>query len=264
MYRGIERPHADAMKSLTSISFSLAILSSLAAQAQSDTPPPVPETQAVVSAPAQPAHLAYGIDDVLKLARAKVGEEVIVAFVQSSGIAYSLRANDIVYLRDQGVTDHVISVMLSQKAAVNTASTAPAPPPTQPVQPPNIPPQDYTQPGGDYVQPVSSTYTIPYPTAAYPYYSSYYGYGYPYYYSSYYPYYGYGYGYCGYPYRSGYGYCGYPYRYGYGHGYNGHGYYGHGGHGLTAVHSGWHGGSSGWNGHAATGGRSGFTAVGGS
>jgi len=239
------------MKRLTSTALALAVFTSLGAQAQTDNQPG-PESQVAVTAPAAPAHLPYGVDDVVKLTRAKVGEDVIVSFVENSGIPYSLRANDIVFLREQGVTDHVLSVMLAQKKAV--ANTAPAP--AQPVQPPMVPseyPQYPQQPATDYTEPVSSSYVIPYATAAYPYYSSYgYGYGYPYYYASFgYPYCGYGgyYGrYCGY---GRYGHYGYPYR----------GYYGHN-NGFTAIHSGV-GVHSGFNGHVGAAGHSGFTAIGG-
>src|SRR3954463_13055858 len=99
------------MKTLTPTTLAFSVVFSLAAQAQNSLQP-APEPQAVVSAQVNVPHLPYGVDDVLKLTHAKVGEDVVVAFVQNSGIGYSLRANDIVYLRDQGVSDHVISVML--------------------------------------------------------------------------------------------------------------------------------------------------------
>ena len=59
-----------------------------------------------------PAKLPYGVTDVLKLSRAQVNEAVIVTYVQNSGTAYNLNADEIVFLRDQGVTESVINVML--------------------------------------------------------------------------------------------------------------------------------------------------------
>jgi hypothetical protein len=204
-----------------------------------------PQTQVQVApAPSAPqvsggikVRLPYGVDDVLKLCRGQVSEDVVVAYVQSSGIPYSLNANDIVYLKQQGVSDRIVSVMLDQKnrylaANQNIASTQTAP---------NYQQQDNSQaqPPTTYVQPPSSSvYVIP-NTSAY----SYYDYGYdPYYYGSY-PYYG---GYYGSYYGGFRPSFGLSFRFG-DHGFRGGGFGGHDfGHGgFSGGHSfGGHGGFS--------------------
>lgn len=81
---------------------------------------------------AAPAQLSSGVADVLKLVQAKTGDEIVIAFIGKSTASYSLGASEIIYLREQGVSDVVISAMLkkSAKAAVATAP-APAPVPAQ-------------------------------------------------------------------------------------------------------------------------------------
>jgi hypothetical protein len=177
-------------------------------------------TQPVVTSQSAPPHLSYGVPQVLQLAQAKVGDDTIVAFIQNSGTIYTLDASQIVYLRQQGVSDRVVTTMLNQRNNV-TASAAQT-----------APPQNYSsdangtqtstavaQPTVTYVQsvPQSSVYVIP-DTQTYNYDANYYQ---PYYY----PYYAW-------PYT--------PVFFSFGFG----GFHDHGFHG-----GGWHGGGGGsWHG----------------
>ena len=174
--------------------FLSSILSSVAlamGTAAFQTAAEIPATTTV--SPVDPAKLPYGVADVLKLTNAKVGEEVIVTYIQTSGTAYNLNANEIVYLREQGVSDRVLNVMLEQRKRLIEA-IAQAPPPAQQPQQQPYAQQPYAAPVDPYYQeavatPASSVYVIPYPTtASYAYYGYYRPYYYPYY-SSYYPYY---------------------------------------------------------------------------
>jgi len=121
--------------------------------------------------------LAYGVPPILQLAQAKVGDDVIISYIRNSGDSYGLDANQIIYLRQQGVSDNVINVMLNQPKIAST----PAPTATQ-----TEVSTAYAQPT-TYVQtaPASSVYVIP-DTQSY-YYNSYYAQ--PYYYPYSYPYY---------------------------------------------------------------------------
>ena len=195
----------------------------------------------IASAPPAPvAKLPYGVEDVLKLSRANVGEDVILNYVRGSGTIYNLGPQEIVYLRDQGVSEKVINAMLDQRKRAELA-VQPAPAPAVIQQPADVTttaspaPQNnaaapvYTDSNATYAQapltpPASTVYTIPYaPTYYVPY-----GYSYPYYTA--YPYYG---GWYGAPtvsfgFRFGGGWHG-----GHGfvaHGFGGHGFGGHGGH----------------------------------
>jgi hypothetical protein len=181
----------------------------------------------VATAPA-PAKLPYGVDDVLKLSRAQIGDEIILNYVKNSGTIYNLGANDIVYLKTAGVSDKVISAMLDQRRRVEMAAQ---PPPAQTPAVANAPmvadantvpaAGTYADSSATYAQapltpPASSAYVIPY-SAAYPYYGPYGGY--------YGPYYG---GYYG---------PGVTFAFGFGGGrycYGGRGYYG--GHGGSGGH----------------------------
>jgi hypothetical protein len=238
------------MKARTSritLSVSLGAVCLVALNGTAQTPVPAataaPSTATIEAAPVK---LPYGVEDVLKLTRAQVSEDVILSFIRNSGTVYNLAPKDIVYLRNEGVSDRVINAMLDQGKSVPTITGTQAAPATTPIVPQAPVPADanaaaaaqaqaqyapvYTQPTPVYVQPdtsyvpPSTVYTIPYPSSAYPYYYS----GYPYYYG---PTigigFGFGYGsyYHGYGYRGGY-YHGGNYRGGYNHG----GYYGGRGH----------------------------------
>ena len=75
--------------------------------------------------------LAYGVSEVLRLQRAEVGESTIIAFIRNSGNAYALNADQIIYLRQEGVSDAVVSTMLNQPkpgAAIAASSTVTPPP----------------------------------------------------------------------------------------------------------------------------------------
>ena len=234
---------------------SLGVASFVAFSATAQTPAPATTpTSTTAPADAAPAKLPYGVEDVLKLSRAQVSEDVTLSFIRNSGTIYNLAPKDIVYLKNEGVSDHVVNAMLDQGKSVPTimgAQVAPATAPTaaqalvypdanaaaaaqaSPQYAPTYaqPAPVYAQPDTTYAPP-STVYSIPYSTPAYPYY---YG-GSPYCYGGY-PYYGpsigigFGYGYGGYGY-GGYGYGGYRgggYR---GGGYRGGGFRGggHGGH----------------------------------
>jgi len=177
-------------------------------------------------AAAAPASLPYGANEVLKLSRAQISDDIIVNYVQNSGTTYNLGAQDIVYLRNQGVADRVVNAMLAQRqrladaAAAQAAAQNAAAAPAQPVA--SNPAPTYSQPAPVYTEPApayteaapaaSTVYVIPYPAAT----AAYYGYyrPNPYYYG---PYYG---GYYGPTFSVGFRFGG-----GWGH-YGGHRYYG--------------------------------------
>ena len=150
---------------------------------------PGPATSAASSVPA--IRLSPGVEDLLKLSRAKVGDDVIVAFVHDPGRRYNLTADEIVYLRKEGLSDRVLAAMLSQSS--RRAAVTPAPQPVAPAtatpstpsasgtQSVVIPTTPSYQTPSDYA-PAPATYVASEPTT-YNYYPSYpyYGYSYPYY-----------------------------------------------------------------------------------
>ena len=142
-------------------------------------------------AASQPApQLSYGVPQVMQLAQAKVSDGIIVSYIQNSGTIYGLKADEIVYLKQQGVSDTVLNAMMNQRSRL-TGSTEPAT--TTASAPANEQTYATVAPATTYVQsvPSSTVYIIP-DTQTYRYNALYYG-GYPYPYYGYYPYRNYGY-----------------------------------------------------------------------
>lgn len=151
------------------------------AGAPTETPPAPVAAATASSTPLSPADM-----QILQLAQAKIGDSTIIAYIQNSGTVYGLDASQIVYLKQQGVSETVISAMLNQPMAVAAAAAAVAQQQQQQqtllpdnqavvanqqtVQQPSTPP-----PSTLYIVPDSQTYN--YNNWA----SSYYYPGYPYY-----------------------------------------------------------------------------------
>lgn len=90
--------------------------------------------------------LPPAVDEVVDLSQAGVGDPVVLEFVKNSTNAYELSVDEIVYLKDLGVSEQVLAGMvhrgneLRQQAAKEAevvAANPPAnPPPSEPAQPP--------------------------------------------------------------------------------------------------------------------------------
>jgi hypothetical protein len=95
-----------------------------------------------------PANLSPGLAEIVKLAQAHVDEGVVMAYVTNSGRVFSLTADEILYLKDIGLSQDVIAAMV--KTAPNSvvqpsspaivATPTPLPPPSEaplagPIQP---------------------------------------------------------------------------------------------------------------------------------
>ncbi len=92
------------------------------------------------SGPAQtpPPKLPAGVQDVVKLAKAGLGEEVILAQIKSSGAAYNLSVDQILYLNSQGVSQNVIKALMQNSNPGSAPAVTPAvpslnPPPGNPI-----------------------------------------------------------------------------------------------------------------------------------
>jgi hypothetical protein len=114
--------------------FSIMVVAALALPAAMLRAQPAANNAAPQAAPAAPApELSYGAVQILRLMQAKVGDDTIIAYIKNSGTGYALGADQIIYLRQQGVSDPVINAMLAQPRAA-LASTPPSPPPSASVQ----------------------------------------------------------------------------------------------------------------------------------
>jgi hypothetical protein len=100
-------------------------------------------SNSICRAQSAPANLSPGLQEVVKLTQAKMGDDVIIAYIKNSGTSYSLSANDILYLNSQGVSQGVISTLLLAKSATAPApATAPDPAAPPATTPPLTPPAD--------------------------------------------------------------------------------------------------------------------------
>ena len=121
--------------------------------------------------------LAYGVSQILQLTQAKIGEDTIIAYIKNSGNSYGLNADQIIYLRQQGVADAVLTAMLSQpRAGVAIAlPTTPAPQLSASTAYAGQVSTATVAPAVTYVQTVPDTtdYSVPYYDAPYYYYPDY-------------------------------------------------------------------------------------------
>jgi hypothetical protein len=80
---------------------------------------------AIVSAPVAPTDLPKGASDVVKLFSMGKKDNVLIFYVNYSGLDYHLTANDVLYLNSVGLSGGVINAMIDidkekQKAIVRT------------------------------------------------------------------------------------------------------------------------------------------------
>ncbi|MBI3416655.1 MAG: hypothetical protein HY043_15290 [Verrucomicrobia bacterium] len=127
--------------------------------------------------PTAAVQLSFGEQEVLKLVRAKISDALVQTYVEKTPANYDLSAAAIVYLREQGVSDPVLTAMLKQrkKTTETTAQLAPTPAPANAAPPATPPPaQTYVAEAPSYV-PAATVYVAP-PATTYVYYDSYPGY----------------------------------------------------------------------------------------
>jgi hypothetical protein len=125
--------------------------------------------QTSAEAPAPPAaqapSLSPGSAEVVRLAGAGTSDDVVLAYIQNSTATFDLNADQILYLRDIGVSSPVITAMLTRDNTLKTQAPAytydqrlyPAtanPVSTQPVQPPPPEPAPLTPPSAVEAPPV--------------------------------------------------------------------------------------------------------------
>jgi len=121
----------------------------LAQEPYTAAPPPAQ------AAPVQ-ANLSPGAAEVVRLAQSGVSEDVVLAYVQNSQSTFNLSADDVVYLRDVGLSSPVITSMINHDNALRGQQPQYSPPPATPVptEPPSTAPVEaplVPSTGPDYV-----------------------------------------------------------------------------------------------------------------
>jgi hypothetical protein len=160
----------------------LVATSGLAARAVESSPTPPSDTTGALPSSAAP-QFSGRINDVVTLAKSGVDQSIVVAYIKNSPGPFQPSADEIIKLRDIGISTPVLTAILERGAQVrDQARTAVAAASdqanTDPSQAPVIseetPPSTYA--GSDYATQPASTVT---------YIGGEYGYSYPYYYPTY-------------------------------------------------------------------------------
>ena len=104
----------------------------ITAKAAPQTNDPAPPTAPVPPIVTAPANLSPGLDEIVQLAQAGVGDDVLLAYVENSPKSYKLEVDEILYLHDLGISVEVISALVrhapsSPDPAPTLAATAPQP-----------------------------------------------------------------------------------------------------------------------------------------
>ena len=123
---------------------SLASLIAMAALAQTPAPAPKPAaTAAPKPAAAKPAAAASSVDSVIQSVKAGLSESIIIRTIQRENKPANLTTADLVKLKNAGVSENIINVMLDPTSAPAPAAAAapkpavaPPPPPPEPVAAP--------------------------------------------------------------------------------------------------------------------------------
>jgi hypothetical protein len=109
------------------------------ATATSQSAPAVPQSapavlqpiaeEPVKDAPTTPAAVTLSdrLQEVVKLAESGVGDDVILAYIQNSPVAFNPTPEEIVYLTDVGLSDVVITALVHHKGTQVAAQPAPTP-----------------------------------------------------------------------------------------------------------------------------------------
>jgi len=73
---------------------------------------------------AQPIELSPGVSEVVKLAQAQVGDEVILNYIENSPTAFHPTADELIYLADIGVSTDVINALIRKAPAPEQTGAA--------------------------------------------------------------------------------------------------------------------------------------------
>src|SRR5437764_4727840 len=87
------------------------------ANAQDPTAPTPDNPPPAAGAAAVPANISPGAADVIRLAESGVGDDVVLAYIQNSQATFNLGADDLLYLRDVGLSSPVMTAMLNHDTA---------------------------------------------------------------------------------------------------------------------------------------------------
>ncbi|PYK63557.1 MAG: hypothetical protein DME21_02535 [Verrucomicrobia bacterium] len=73
-----------------------------------------------------PSRLSPGVDEIVQLAQAGVGDEVLQAYIENSPTPYKLNVDEILYLHDLGLSVETIAAIVRHSQSAQDQSAAPA------------------------------------------------------------------------------------------------------------------------------------------
>jgi len=111
------------MKMTKLLGFVVAVVSPLLSVYSQETP--ASQAPTASSATTTPGKFSPEVAEVVKLANAGVGDDVVLAFIQNSKAHYNLSASDIVALKSAGLSSSEIAAMLNHDLALRNQPTSP-------------------------------------------------------------------------------------------------------------------------------------------
>ena len=122
--------------------------------AQAQTTPPPPDSATESSALPPNVYPTSPLAQVIRLTQAGVDESIIMTYVTNSGSTFNLDSDKIIYLKDIGLPNEVVTAMMQRDQLLQQQMTAaayhppaqPAPAPDTTYQPETAPPQPVEQP----------------------------------------------------------------------------------------------------------------------
>src|SRR5436190_17891487 len=73
-------------------------------------------------------HLSAGVPEILKMIDAKVDIEVVKTFIRNSPVPYNLSSSEIIILKDRGVPNEVLAMILQRGGELRAQSMPSSPP----------------------------------------------------------------------------------------------------------------------------------------
>ena len=114
----------------------IAVFALALSAAQAQTPPAAASSAEAQAQPSVPVNLSPGAAEVIRLATSGVGDDVVLAFIQNSQAPFNLSADDVLYLKDVGLSSQVTSAMLNHDSTLRNQAPQYAPAATAPASAP--------------------------------------------------------------------------------------------------------------------------------
>ena len=103
-------------------------------------------------------NLSPGLAEIVRLAQAKVGEDVLLAYIARSTFPYNPTTEEIIYLHDLGVSDAVVAEIIKRSPRPEALTAEPKNTPTEPLNIPAVPAvATSAAPAGPVLTPLVST-----------------------------------------------------------------------------------------------------------